>query len=193
MSQYRIRCRSHPTVASVAGLLLVSTSLLATAVPHGATRADEEHYPLERTAGIAVATADLPAYLAQLEQRATERAFLMNIRDLMFASGSAQVDVTAQRELARIAEFLGSHPTTAATIIGYTDKRGSDAVNLRLASERATAVKACLVGLGIAADRLTARGEGEVEPSTDHRSLAGRENNRRVAIFVQKTAVPTRE
>lgn len=68
--------------------------------------------------------------------------------------------------------------------IGHTDSIGSDAYNQKLSTRRAAAVKAYLVGKGIAANRITAEGRGEKQPVADNRTREGRARNRRVEIEV---------
>ena len=50
--------------------------------------------------------------------------------------------------------------------IGYTDRIGSKAYNLKLSDRRAETVKAYLVGKGVAADRILAKGKGKENPVT---------------------------
>lgn len=71
-------------------------------------------------------------------------------------------------------------------INGYTDNRGKDQYNLKLSQRRAEAVRAYLIGKGVAADRLTAKGFGETRPVADNKTEAGRFKNRRVELVEQK-------
>ena len=50
--------------------------------------------------------------------------------------------------------------------IGYTDRIGSKAYNLKLSNRRAETVKAYLVSKGVAADRILAKGKGKADPVT---------------------------
>ena len=65
-------------------------------------------------------------------------------------------------------------------IEGHTDNVGNAAANQALSARRAEAVKAYLVGKGIAADRLTATGYGQERPVADNSTINGRAENRRV-------------
>ena len=65
---------------------------------------------------------------------------------------------------------------------GYTDTRGSPRYNLRLSESRATAVRNYLVSQGVSAERLVAKGYGELNPRADNNTAAGRELNRRVEL-----------
>ena len=67
-------------------------------------------------------------------------------------------------------------------VAGHTDSRGSDAYNMKLSQQRAEAVRTYLVGKGIAADRLSAKGYGESQPVADNATDEGRFKNRRVEL-----------
>jgi outer membrane protein OmpA-like peptidoglycan-associated protein len=149
---------------------------------------NEDHYPLDRRGGTAVSSADLESYLADLEERAAARTFLLTFPDLLFTAGGTRIDVIVQGELTRMADFLRTHPDTTAWIIGYTDDRGSTVSNMSLAEVRAAAVRSYLIDLGIDADRLSTTSRGEASPKRDNQTADGRDSNRRVQVFVQKPA-----
>lgn len=75
---------------------------------------------------------------------------------------------------------LKSNPGLKFEIDGHTDNTGVAAHNLTLSQQRADAVKAQLVNMGIDASRLTTKGFGDTKPIADNTTPEGRANNRRV-------------
>jgi OOP family OmpA-OmpF porin len=90
--------------------------------------------------------------------------------------GKARLDELNQQLKGRTQDML--------LTVGHTDSVGSDAYNDRLSLARAQAVKAYLVSVGIAADRIKVEGKGERDPIADNKTAAGRAKNRRVEIRV---------
>jgi OOP family OmpA-OmpF porin len=103
---------------------------------------------------------------------------------LLFATGSATLQPQSMEQLHNIAAILKVYPTTHLTIGGYTDNTGDAAQNLKLSQDRADNVTAELVKLGVASDRLLAKGYGEQHPVGDNATEAGRAQNRRISMLV---------
>lgn len=82
--------------------------------------------------------------------------------------------------LNQIRQLLADNPGLKFEIDGHTDASGDSAHNLALSQQRAEAVKAALVGLGVSADRLTTKGLGDTKPIADNTTLEGKATNRRV-------------
>jgi OmpA-OmpF porin, OOP family len=103
---------------------------------------------------------------------------------LLFSTGSATLEPQSSEQLHNIAAILKAYPATHLTIGGYTDNTGDAAQNLKLSQDRAANVTAELVKLGVAPDRLLAKGYGEEHPVGDNATEAGRAQNRRISMLV---------
>ncbi len=82
--------------------------------------------------------------------------------------------------LNQIKALMANDPTLKFEIDGHTDNSGNAPHNLTLSQERADAVRAQLVAMGISADRLTTKGCGDTKPIASNESQDGKANNRRV-------------
>lgn len=107
---------------------------------------------------------------------------LINIEGTSFVSGSGIPNARIGRNLDEVVGFAGKYPETKFELTGYADSRGPEKKNLELSLTRAESVKAYLVKKGVAADRITARGEGSANPVGDNQTKQGRAKNRRVEI-----------
>jgi outer membrane protein OmpA-like peptidoglycan-associated protein len=105
---------------------------------------------------------------------------------VLFASNHATLLPAAQVRLNQVAKTLMATNERRLTVEGYTDSQGSAAYNMDLSQRRADAVRAYLIAQDYPADRVQARGMGEVRPVADNASPEGRANNRRVEIVVDR-------
>ena len=106
----------------------------------------------------------------------------VTIEGANFDTNSAKLKHTADKKLDEVVDFAAHHPESNLAVTGYTDCTGSKAYNLKLSEKRAESVKAYLVGKGVAADRISIKGEGEANPVASNKTKAGRAQNRRVEI-----------
>jgi outer membrane protein OmpA-like peptidoglycan-associated protein len=101
-------------------------------------------------------------------------------RPIRFVEGRVELTADAQLLLKSVAEVLGVHPEiTLLRIVAHTDGEptaGADELTLR----QAEAVRAFLVGRGVAEARLTVRGAGAREPLVPSTTPLNRARNRRV-------------
>ena len=109
----------------------------------------------------------------------TGRARIYGIR---FALDSADIEPESTPILAEIVTMLQADAALQLSIEGHTDATGSPEHNQQLSEQRAAAVKAYLVGQGIAAGRLATAGFGPNQPVADNDSELGRARNRRVEL-----------
>jgi len=87
--------------------------------------------------------------------------------DALFGFNSAAIRPEGMRELDKFVGELRGTTFERIHVIGYTDRIGSEAYNLRLSQQRADAVKGYLLSTGsVAADKISADGRGEADPVT---------------------------
>src|SRR5690606_32587781 len=103
---------------------------------------------------------------------------------ILFAFDSAELSATARQNLRELALSLQDYPNTEALIAGHTDATGSDSYNQTLSERRASSAGAYLRSQGVAANRITTVGRGELEPIASNDSAYGREQNRRVEVAI---------
>jgi outer membrane protein OmpA-like peptidoglycan-associated protein len=103
---------------------------------------------------------------------------------LTFDTGKATLKPESQEQLKNIAEILKAYPKVMIKLGGYTDNTGDPQANLRLSQQRADAVMADLVKLGVDANRMKAEGYGQEHPIADNSTEEGRAKNRRIDIRV---------
>lgn len=127
------------------------------------------------TAEARLALAAANAKLGQLEQRYEKLT-------VAFAFSSAEF-TPSQDVLVKLVEF--AQKARLISIKGFTDNQGPEAINKRVALQRALAAKQFLVGKGIKAAKISASGRlGEYVANND--TEAGRAANRRVEIDFSK-------
>jgi outer membrane protein OmpA-like peptidoglycan-associated protein len=82
-------------------------------------------------------------------------------------------------------DALGDCPNRSVSVEGHTDAVGADAYNQDLSERRANSVMDYLVGKGLPASRLSAKGFGESNPIATNETPEGRALNRRVELRLQ--------
>jgi OmpA-OmpF porin, OOP family len=105
---------------------------------------------------------------------------------IVFLSGSAELDGKSTEILNEIGETLTNWPTLRIEIGGHTDSTGSAGGNQRLSERRAAAVLAYLGEnfSGISIQNFEVKGYGEVAPITGNETAEDRAMNRRVEFKV---------
>lgn len=110
----------------------------------------------------AALAAALAACQAQGPKVVTETTnTLSSVRYVFFKIGSSVITADQQPNVEMIAAYLKNHPKAKVEIRGYASPDGNAEVNARLANQRAESVKKALMNkYHIAADRISAKGEG---------------------------------
>jgi OOP family OmpA-OmpF porin len=104
------------------------------------------------------------------------------LQGVNFETASANLTTQARDVLDRVAASLLAYPDLVVEVAGYTDSRGSSALNLRLSRARAQSVRSYLIGRGVEPERLRARGYGAADPIDTNATSLGRAHNRRVEL-----------
>jgi outer membrane protein OmpA-like peptidoglycan-associated protein len=112
-----------------------------------------------------------------LPARDTPRGVTLTLADSDFRG--ARVNPAAYARLAQVAVVLRQYPELVVEVDG----------NESFSSERAQAVREILVGDGLPAGVVVARGLGDSRPLTSNATAAGREQNRRVEIVVSGSPI----
>lgn len=109
-----------------------------------------------------------------------------NFRKLTFNEGSATISNRTMKEVENLAAILKFFSKVSIKIGGYTDNTGDANANLKLSADRAAAVKAALVEMGIEESRIESEGYGSEHPIGDNATEEGRMLNRRIAVSVRE-------
>jgi outer membrane protein OmpA-like peptidoglycan-associated protein len=104
--------------------------------------------------------------------------------ELLFDSGSAQLEPGAYDRLRSLARTLSAYPQSAVRVSGHTDSTGGERLNQRLSEERADRVLSFLVAEGVSVERIVSVGFGSSLPVASNASTGGRARNRRVEIEI---------
>ncbi len=100
-----------------------------------------------------------------------------------FSTGSTMLQDEYVVKIGKIYDYLKNN-NKHIIIIGHTDSVGSEESNMKLSIKRANKVKSKLIELGIDANRIEAKGEGELNPIASNDDEDGRRANRRVEIEI---------
>jgi outer membrane protein OmpA-like peptidoglycan-associated protein len=118
-------------------------------------------------------------------ERHGHRIVLTMRSDLLFASGSAEIDRRAYRALRDAAWVLRRHPQNTVNVHGFTDTVGDEATNKELSEARADAVAAVLEENGVDPDRIRTRGFGERRLRVATPDGVDEPANRRVEVVLE--------
>ena len=108
------------------------------------------------------------------------KSFSGAIEGITFQTGSAKIKASSNKVLDKAHAILAEFESVRIEVGGHTDNVGDPEANRKLSQERADSVKAYLVGKGIAADRIAAKGYGDSVSVGDNATPKGRAANRRI-------------
>lgn len=123
---------------------------------------------------IVIAEGGMPLY----ERVMTDGKFVTN--EIQFDVNRAEIRPESAAVIGQVAQLMQAHPELRFSVEGHTDSDGDADWNQRLSQQRAESVVQALIGEGIAADRLTAKGWGAAHPVAGNDTADGKARNRRV-------------
>src|SRR3954454_12419021 len=106
------------------------------------------------------------------------------LKPVYFELDSSDLSAANQKTLDENAALLKRYPSWTVTIEGHCDERGTAEYNLALGERRATAARAYLVSLGIAADRLRTVSYGREFPFDPGHDESAFSKNRRAHFVI---------
>jgi flagellar motor protein MotB len=116
--------------------------------------------------------------------RETEKGIVASISiDIFTKTGDIKSEL--KPKLKEIADFLKKYPNYRIIIEGHTDNTGKENSNMKLSSDRASAVLIYMANVeGVPLDRLSSVGYGSLRPLAPNTDEAGRKQNRRIDILI---------
>jgi len=120
----------------------------------------------------------------ELQAVSTDRGMVITLGDVLFSTGSAELQPGAMSTIERLAAFMIEYPTKTVVVEGYTDNVGTEIFNLGLSERRAASVQVALINAGVDPLRITTVGYGEAKPVASNGTAEGRQRNRRVEIVI---------
>ena len=104
---------------------------------------------------------------------------------LLFKTGKYDLNAGAKSDLSNFANVLKNNGDCSVDIQGYTDSTGSDAINNPLSQNRAQSVAQYLASCGVPTTQFkNVTGFGSSNPVADNATADGRQQNRRVEVYL---------
>ncbi|HKR34680.1 MAG TPA: OmpA family protein [Steroidobacteraceae bacterium] len=108
--------------------------------------------------------------------------------DVMFRTGTAELDGDVQKKIEDLGQLLASHPQLEIQLHGFADPRGKSATNLELSLARASAVRDSLINGGAAPEQIRISAHGEDLTTAPKDDLEAYAWERRVSISIRPTS-----
>jgi len=122
-----------------------------------------------------------PVVTEEVKKQITDLA-----RAIYFKTGKDTFTNESSIRLNGVSKILSEYTASKVVVEGHTDSTGSDKINKELSQKRADAVLNFLTSNGFPEDNIKAVGYGSEKPIGDNNTQQGRQENRRVEIFIQE-------
>lgn len=109
-----------------------------------------------------------------LEALVVDKNYVLN--NIYYEYDKAELSKESEAELRNLFVILQSNPTMVIELSSHTDNKGTEEYNHKLSEDRAQSCVNYLIELGIAANRLKAKGYGESNPIAPNENEDGSDN-----------------
>ncbi|WP_223789214.1 OmpA family protein [Marinicella meishanensis] len=122
---------------------------------------------------------------ATVDENGCEVQVVIELQGVHFDVDKATLRPESIAILDAAVKTMGEHGTIVVEVAGHTDSTASEAYNQKLSERRAKVVYNYLVDKGVAAERMTWKGYGELSPIATNDTEEGRAKNRRTELVIQ--------
>ncbi|HEY2338153.1 MAG TPA: OmpA family protein [Burkholderiales bacterium] len=128
---------------------------------------------------------EIQAGQARIDKMPNEVLRITMTNATAFDTNSSTIKPGFDSTMDKVADVVLRYGKTTLTVVGHTDDVGSDQYNQKLSEQRAHAVAEYLETKRVNSMRLALAGKGETQPIASNANESGRQQNRRVEIYVE--------
>ena len=191
LTDAKVEIKSVNTNKTVSGMVDKKTGDYAIAI---ATEKDDEYLLTVKKKDFAFTSTfinpktithiDVPLQV-NMEMKPVKVGETVEIKDIHFATNSANFDRSSLFILDNFVDFLKENPKVKIGIQGHTDNVGDPKANMELSQKRAQSVRDYLILMGIKKNRIAfTKGFGETKPVATNLTSEGRAQNRRTEFVI---------
>jgi outer membrane protein OmpA-like peptidoglycan-associated protein len=122
---------------------------------------------------------------ARVDKLANDVVRITMTSQTAFETNSANIKSGFHSTMDKVADVVVRYGKTTLTVVGHTDDVGTNAYNQSLSERRALSVAQYLESKRVDSLRLATAGKGETQPRSSNATENGRQENRRVEIYVE--------
>jgi outer membrane protein OmpA-like peptidoglycan-associated protein len=128
---------------------------------------------------------EIQAGQAKVEKMPNDTVRITMTSQTAFDTNSTDIKPAFYTTLDKLADVVVTYGKTTLTVVGHTDNVGSDKYNQDLSLRRAHSVAHYFESKRVDPVRMAVSGKGETQPIASNNSEAGRQQNRRVEIYLE--------
>ena len=141
---------------------------------------DDQKRDLEKNLGAEIKTGQ-----ARVDKLPNDVVRITMTSQTAFDTNSIAIKPGFHSTMDKIAEVVVRYGKTTLTVVGHTDDVGSNPYNQALSERRALSVAQDLESKRVNSMRLATAGKGETQPRSSNSTESGRQENRRVEIYLE--------